>query len=198
MNIQDFYSLDSIYLKSNARLSSKELSVNEDLNGLFDEHRLIMGTYNNIEFPIKFVVEKGKKYEDLLDTFWVSLFLISDNFKNILEENSLTGWKAYPITIIDKKGVEISGYHGFSITGRSGSVDFKKSEIIEKQHVPNAPKAKYYKGLYVGLNKWDGSDFFLPESYFGIIISSKAANIINENKLTNIKTINLADVETLC
>ena len=96
---------------------------------------------------------------------------------------------------MDKKGQEIQGYHGLSIVGRCGKIDYSKSEIIEKRLVPNAPLGKYYKGSYVSLDEWDGSDFFLPEKYFGIIITSRAAEVLKRNKLTNIRLENLAEIE---
>jgi hypothetical protein len=46
------------------------------------------------------------------------------------------------------------------------------------------------------LDRWDGSDFFLPEKNFGIIITSKAADVLKRNKFTNIRLVNLTEVET--
>jgi hypothetical protein len=116
--------------------------------------------------------------------------------KVILEANAFTGWKTYSVQVLDKKGHEIQGYHGLSITGRCGKVDFSKSEIIEKRLVPHGPLGRYYKGLHVGLDKWDGSDFFLPQKYFGVIITSRVAEVFKIVKLTNIRLENLVEVET--
>lgn len=151
--------------------------------------------YEGISFPVIFKQEYGKKLQDILDTGWVSLFLISDKLKAVLEENALTGWKTFAVKVLDKKGQEIQGYHGLSIVGRCGKINYSKSEIIEKRLVPNAPLGKYYKGSYVSLDEWDGSDFFLPEKYFGIIITSRAAEVLKKNKLTNIRLENLAEIE---
>ena len=115
--------------------------------------------------------------------------------KNVLEQNNLTGWRTFPIQVIDKKGNEINGYHGLSITGRCGPIDYTKCEIIEKQRVPKGPLTNYYRGRYIGLDDWDGSDFFLPKDSFGVIITKKAANVIKKNKLTNVALENLADIE---
>jgi hypothetical protein len=62
--------------------------------------------------------------------------------------------------------------------------------------VPTGPLGKYYKGLYVDLDKWDGSDFFLPEGYYGTIITQKAAQIFKSNNVTNIKVKKLTEIET--
>lgn len=49
--------------------------------------------------------------------------------------------------------------------------------------------------MYVGLDDWDGTDFFLPKHYFGIMITTKAANVIKSHKLTNVELRNLAKIE---
>lgn len=196
MSIEKFYTFSSKLSSSTVQAHAISLSDKEDSTGLFDHHRLIQGVCNDISFPVIFKQEYGKKLEDVLDTGWPSLFLISDKLKGVLEESTLTGWKTFVVKVLDKKGQEIQGYHGLSITGRCGKIDYSKSEIIEKRLVPNAPLSKYYKGLHVGLDEWDGSDFFLPEKYFGIIITSRAAEVLKKNKLTNIRLENLAEIET--
>lgn len=200
MNIKEFYRLRSKLSSSTVQahpVGLKEFHpIDPNKKYLYDELKLIQGDYSGISFPVIFKQEYGKKLQDILDTGWASLFLISDKMKSILEENALTGWKAFEVKVLDKKGQEIQGYHGLSITGRCGKIDYSKSEIIEKRFVPNAPLGKYYKGLHVGLDKWDGSDFFLPEKYFGIIITSRAAEVLKKSKFTNIKLVNLGEIET--
>lgn len=88
------------------------------------------------------------------------------------------------------------GYNGLSITGRCGPINWDKCGIIEKRLVPAGPLGKYHKGLYVGLDQWNGSDFFIPNSRSGVIVSLRAANILKEKKLTNIELRNLSDIET--
>ena len=90
---------------------------------------------------------------------------------------------------------EILGYHGFSITGRCGPIDYKKAEICERQSVPTGPFYKVYKGLYVGLDKWDRSDFFIPNESMFFIVINKAAEILQKNKVTNLVLKNLSNVE---
>ena len=163
----------------------------------YDQDMLLLGNYSGIIFPVIFKQsEYGKKFQDVLDTGWAGFYLISDKMKSVLEDNHLTGWKTFAVKVLDKKGQAIEGYHGFSVTGRCGEIDYSKSEVIEKRLVPNGALGKFYKGLYVGLEKWDGSDFFLPEKYYGTIITSKAANILKQSKLTNIRMENLAEIET--
>lgn len=196
MNIDKFYTFSSKLTSSTVQAHAISLSNKEDNNGLFDQHRLIEGIFDDISFPVIFKQEYGKKLQDILDTGWPGLYLISYKMKAVLEDNSLTGCKTFDVKVLDNHEQEIRGYHGLSISGRCGKIDYGKSEIIEKRLVPNGPLGKYYKGLHVGLDKWDGSDFFLPEKYFGTIITSRTADILKKNKLTNIKLENLAEIET--
>lgn len=167
-----------------------------NINTLEEKNNIVSGLYDNINFPIIFKHTYGNKVGDILDTGSASLFLISDKLKNTLEKNNLTGWKTYPVQIFDKKGDKIQGYHGFSVTGRCGPVDYRKCEITEKRLAPEGPLIKHYKGLYIGLDKWDGSDFFIPEGTSGIKITQKAMNLLKTNKLTNLNCKNLMDYET--
>lgn len=196
MNINEYYMFSSKLSSNTVQVHALDMSSKEDSNGLFDQHRLIQGVYDGISFPVVFKQEYGKKLEDILDTGWVNLYLISDRMKTVLEKNALTGWKVFAVQVTDRKGGEIQGYYGLSITGRCGKIDYSKSEIIKKRLVPYAPLGTYYKGLHVGLDKWDGSDFFLPEKYFGTIITGRVAEILKKNKITNIRLENLTEIET--
>jgi hypothetical protein len=195
VKLNDFFSFDSNFKNSNIQVFATELDTIPDPLGdkISDHNQLIFGVYNEIHFPVIFEHKYGKNFFDILDTGWCSLFLISDRMKNILEGNQLTGWKIFSIKIYDKKRNEIFGYHGFSVMGRCVQLDYKKSEIIEKRMVPTGPVRKYYKG--VGIDGWDGADFFIPEETRHIIITKKAADILTKNKITNMRLENLADME---
>jgi hypothetical protein len=200
MDIKDFYRFGSKYTSSNVQVHSVGLKefypIDPDKKYSFDENRLIQGDYDGISFPIVYKQsEYGKKFQDVLDTGWTGLYLISDKMKTVFENNQLTGWKIFAVKVLNKQGEEIQGYHGLSITGRCGERDTSKSEIIMKQFVPNGPLIKYYKGLYVGLDKWDGCDFVLEEKTIGAIVTRKAADTLKKNKITNIRLENLADIE---
>ena len=193
MGINDFFTLDSKLLSST--FQARPINLKRDVDNNFQEWDLIKGNYAEIDFPVIFTQDHGKKLTDILDTGWPGLFLISDRLKKILEENKLVGWKTFPIKVYDKKKNEILGYHGFSITGRCGPIDYKKAEICERQSVPTRPFYKVYKGLYVGLDKWDRSDFFIPNESMFFIVTNKAAEILQKNKVTNLVLKNLSNVE---
>ncbi len=197
MDISHFYRLGSKLLMATIQAHPLNLNYTEDANRQDDVARLLLGNYKNITFPVVFKQSYGHQQRDVLDTGTAILLLISDKMKTVLEENNLTGWKTFPIHLLDKKGVEISGYHGWSITGRCGKIDYSKSEIIQKRLVPTGPLSDFYRGTFIGLDKWDGSDFFIPDKYYGIMVTDKATAILKKAKLSNLTFINLADTEII-
>ena len=62
--------------------------------------------------------------------------------------------------------------------------------------MPHGPIRKYYKGLYVGLDRWDGCDFFLPAQNLGIIVTQRVYETLKKDKVFNINLVNLAEIET--
>lgn len=184
MDINQFYSM-AAYSSFTACCMDDSLT-NEDC------WNLEYGNYEGIKFPVYFKHSYGsKKLLDILTTdgvFW----LISEKMKNLLEKNRITGWKTYPIQLFYKRMEPIEGYYGFSITGRCGPIDFSKSEVVSCDRVDNCV-AKELKGVYIGLNKWDGSDFINPmiPKVRMTIVTQKVVDALSGFK--QIKFINLKD-----
>ena len=185
MEMKDFFDFMSQPASKTVQAHSTDKTI--------DHLKLIKGNFQGTTFPITFKQEYGNKLYDILDTGYAGFFLISEKMKTVLEENNLTGWKVFPIKLYDRKGNEITGYHGFSVIGHSGPTSYEKSEIIEKRLVPNGPLCRYYKG--VTLDNWDGSDFFTPEGTYETFITRKAADILKKNKISNMYLENLAEAE---
>ena len=196
MEINRFYNLRSKLLSSTFQAHPKNLKRTNDLCGDSSYAKcLIKGLYDGIEFPIIFEQKYGSKLLDILDTGPASLYLISNKFKKVLIDHEFTGWKVFDVEVFDKRGQQVFGYTGLSVTGRCGPIDYSKSQIIEKQLVPNGKPIKYYKGQHVGLNTWDESDMFLPEGNTGIVITQEVSNAMKSSKLSNVVLQNLADFE---
>ncbi|HTB06192.1 MAG TPA: hypothetical protein VK806_04495 [Bacteroidia bacterium] len=158
--------------------------------------KLVGGDFESFEFPIVFKHTHGIKMGDLLHTQWPSLYLISNRIEKLLAENNVTGWKTFPIKIFGKKGEEVLGYNGFSVIGRSNSkVIYDNSKIIEKRFVSNGPLCRFYKGIDMDMSKWDGSDFFMPDSITTIYATSKVYTVLSENWTTNVSMKKLSDNE---
>src|ERR1700761_161521 len=161
MDIKNYYTFGSKL--SSTTFQAHPLGLSFKKGGIGDIEKLTLGNYYKIHFPVKFKQEYGDKLHDILDTGTAIMYLISDRMRDVLEENQLTGWKAFPIQLYDKQQNEVKGYQGLSITGRCGSVNYNKSEIVSKSMINNGPISRYYRGFYIGLEDWDGSDFFLSK-----------------------------------
>jgi hypothetical protein len=158
---------------------------------------LTRGNYQHISFPVIFKHSMGKKkLTDLVDTGHPSFFLISDRFKKLLEDNQITGWKTYPIVLLEKNGQEISGYHGFSVIGSCFPEDYSQSKVIEYRYVEKGPLVKHYKGYRVVPN--GNFDFFIPPRTIGFYISEKAAVLLTKNKITNLELLDIKEEEVRC
>ena len=190
----DFFEFKSRFASSTVQVGAVSLRDPATV-GELDEDRLSMGDYSGIVFPVVFRHEYGRKWCDVLDTGTPTLMLISERIKGLLEEHGLTGWGTFAVRILGKKGSEVFGYHGFSTLGRCGPVDCTQGEVIEKRLVPTGPLVRYRRGLHVGVDRWDGSDFCLPENYLGTIVTRRAAEVLKASKLTNVELNNLADME---
>jgi len=186
--INNFYSFSAKF--SNIPICVKCLEVNMD-----NYQNLIKGNFNDFNFPLIFKQISGKKLTDILNPSMISMYIISDKLKLLLEENNITGWKSYPAVINGKNGEQVKGYNGFSVTGKCGTTDYSKSKIIQKRYVENGPLVDKYLGKYIGFDKWDGSDIFIEENTLRIIITKKVADIFKKNKITNYEITNLAEYE---
>ena len=188
-----FFNFGSKLLSST--IQAHAVGIKRGENEANEHWKLIKGNYTGIESPITFKQAYGKKLTDILDTGWPSLLLISSRMKGILESHNLTGWKTFPLKLYDKNEVEVSGYYGFSVTGKCASINYGKSEIIEKRLVPTGPICKFYKGISIDVDKWDKSDFFAPEGSFSLFVTQKAAEILKKNKITNLRLEAVTEIE---
>lgn len=165
-----------------------DIFVKALIEGDFSENRNIhwhlgWGEYlDDIPFPIVFHQRDsdGKKFRDVMPMrFSPWMFLISNKFKSVLEENNISGWKDYPVEVYDKKGNPILGYSGFSITGRGGEMEGASSpkwkEICDSRQRP-----RYHP------KQWDGSDIFRINPAY-LVISKKLKDILIENKITGVE-----------
>ena len=176
-----------------------ENAINNNLYGPTSgreiHHQLLYGDENGsypeyIDFPVVYRHEEGKKMRDMLDMrFDGHCFLISDRMKQMMEENNITGWKSYPVLIYDKKGNEINGYHGFTVTGRGGEMRFliPPSEIFSD----NSCQCIHWEQ-----KQWDGSDIFRIRPNY-LIVTERTMRLFKKNKITSPYFSPLSDSVTI-
>ena len=188
MNLNGLFTFGSAFSQTPVCVSNKGLDWDTNC-------RIVKGDYTGVVLPIELEQISGRKWTDILNPCSVGMYFVSKRFIDLLYQNNITGWRTYPIIIMDKDGKEVSDYIGFSIIGKCGAIDYTKSEVSEKRRVPEGPLNRYYRGLYVGMNEWDGTDFFIPKGTLHIIVTNKVVEVIKNHKITNIVLKSLADYE---
>lgn len=194
--MQQFYDFDSCnYLTTFYAIAEIVSRLREA--DLFDRARafttaLQWGDYSNndISFPIVFRENRhysGKRMRDILDNRSVSYFLISDRFKEALEQSGITGWKCYPIKIYDKKGNVVEGYNGFSVTGRAGKMQKYDTPPAELGYTPDSC------GYYFDYHSWDGSDIFNTTGSNFLIVTERFIDMLKKYKITACQYTRLTD-----
>lgn len=180
-NIEDykFYCFSSCnYLTSFYATCEYNPPAGSNLNWFKFHHALHDGNYDlpGLEFPVIFKQDSdsGKKFPDILDFRDIIAYLFSDRFVEALKAEGITGWKTYPIQIFDKKGNEIKGYNGISITGSCGDLGFQEFDA-------NGDPLPASWGF--DLNTWDGSDMFQAKNRSGYYVTNKVIKMLVKYKL---------------
>ena len=155
--------------------------------------KLIMGNIDEMKVPLQYWIRGGRQYKDVLDTPWLSAYVISDRFRQILEDNNVTGWKSYPVELLDKYDKRISGYNGFCIVGRSGPMNPKGALGDMVGRVPDAELQPYKNGWF-DVDTWDGSDIFLLGNSRWIIITERVYKLLKKEKVASIECVRVSDL----
>lgn len=144
--------------------------------------QLCWGEYlSDTQFPIVFhpCNYSGKQLRDVVSLRYGSfVFLISDKFKSVLEDNEVTGWKSYPVEIYGKKGEKVLGYNGFSVIGRGGALEGAYS--AEWDEICKKPFLHYRFG------QWDGSDIFRIYPAY-LMITKRVKDLLIGADITGVK-----------
>jgi hypothetical protein len=163
----------------------------------FDGVKLLRGELN-VNMSFRFAYHFGTKVYDLVAIGWAGIYLLSDKVINLLREHQITGWITYSTILYDKKDKEIEGYSLFSVTGRSGPIDWAKSEkFVKDPYVPGGGRADMLRGVYFDLDTWDGSDIFLADGTLYTFVTQKVRDLLVKNKVTNILLERVTEIETI-
>lgn len=170
--------------------------------GLFGEdsgreihNQLMFGDFDTKEypsyiyFPVSFHQSEGKVLREALDMRALHPILISDNLQNILADNQITGWRSYPVLVYDKKGNEIPGYNGFTVTGRGGEVKF----LMDKDRIPYDNRKPF---IQWDKSQWDGSDFFWAKPLY-LFATKRVQDVFKREKIKYLRLSPLSDYLTI-
>lgn len=146
--------------------------------------------------PLKLRYKMGGQPADVMRSTLVSVFVISDRLKRLMESCEFTGWCTYNVEVKDKEGRLLPGYSGFCIKGHAGDRDLARAEVIEKP-----PKAadgiphEVYKGYFFRDDVWDGKDFCMV-GYAGMkVVTERVVKAFKKAKIFNVKFTPLTEVE---
>lgn len=165
MNI-NFYRFNGAYKKGAVRIAP--LAKYNTLKILDDDTELNAETV--------FQVKVGVKMFDIIQFFDSMSFAISEKVKDLLEANNVTGWKCFKIKI---EGIN-ENYYAFQNLAKAGPI--LNLEAINNYEAENRE---------FDLNTWDGSDVFNLENTLLNVITLRVKNILEENKVTNIRILPL-------
>jgi hypothetical protein len=123
--------------------------------------------------------------------------IIQEKILELFIASNFTGWSTYSVEVYDKCNKLVPNYYGLAITGRCGSINYDKSEIIYKE-LPSG-SFPHLKGVYFPVTTWDGSDFFMevPDTMglqMGtIFVTEKVVRTFNKENVTNIKFVKITE-----
>lgn len=139
---------------------------------------------------------RGGQVSDILWSSLTRITCISDRVVHILTSEQVTGWGTYPVVVYDRKGNQLPGYHGFSVTGPALPHVRSHSRIISKPRAtlagPGLPE-DLYQGLFFEEEKWDGSDFFLVRN--GETVTNRVRVLFKRHRISNALFTPLLSVE---
>jgi len=188
MKYNGFYKFDTRFVKSPITVKNDNLTFEQ-------ANMLSRGDYKSFQFPINFNVISGKKWLPVLNPPSVGLYILKKDIVENLEAHQIKGFASFEVLIVDQNGEVNNDYCGFSIIGKSGKIEFTKSQIIEKK--TGEGYSKYYRGLFPNMDTWDHSDIFRPVDSLFVIMSEKAKKIFDKYEKTNLDFVTLNDVELM-
>ncbi len=162
---QEFYKFD-------AKISYGRSSVTIEADTEFDTLAHIDKSSELLK-KNSFRVIKGKKWLDILPFNNSTHFAISDRFKQIIDDNNLTGLKTFPISI---QGHTEKCYNALIITSIAGAI--QNLEQLNNYEEEN---------IRFDLDTWDGSDFFTLKDTLIFACTKQVAELLKKHKLTNLE-----------
>lgn len=137
--------------------------------------------------PIMFLPHLGRIPTDLVSASSAMVSLISEKFRRILVEHSISGWRTFPAEVYGADGKLLPGYHGLAIAGRCGEIDETKSRLTNVKLPGMVRPMRMITGMFFVPESWDGSDIFLSPGKGFKFCTERVAEIIKEAKITNVR-----------
>ena len=128
----------------------------------------------------------GWKTKDLIWTTYVAVVIVSERVVDLLTSNGFTGWKIYPVKVLDKFGNDLTGYVGLSVVGRCGPFLDERSGRTMKQFPARMREVRV--GRFFDESTWDGSDFCMSTNNYGFIfVHERVKECFERSHVTNVE-----------
>jgi hypothetical protein len=146
--------------------------------------------------PVRLDHQMGRYLNDVVWTGLTGIVLASDRMIALLRDGGFTGWQIYPVLLFGKRSENIGGYHGLSVAGRCGPIDWSRSpKEWRGPLVPNGDKLQVHCGLFFKKDEWDGSDIFLARDSAITIVTEHLRQALQHLKMRNVSFERLTESE---
>jgi len=150
----------------------------------------------HVSEPVALEQFMGGKPRDILGSGHAALFLVSDKFVEVLQEQQFTGWRTYSVVVHATDTRRVGDYRGFAVTARCGQVRQSEPIILP----PRSEKGRAVpgrRGLYFDPASWDGSDIFAPPTTGHVFVLERVRDAIKRARLTNVTFDRVTEVEDI-
>ncbi len=145
--------------------------------------------------PIGLRPMSGSLAADLMGTTWAVVNLMSDSLTRLLSSAAPEGWYPFPVELQLRGGEPLTGYHGLSITGRTGPIRQDLSVDAILPPVPGGQAVPGMRGWCFDPQSWDGSDVFSPEGAAAFCVTEAVADVLLTSGLTGMRIERMSEIE---
>jgi hypothetical protein len=144
---------------------------------------------------LAFKRHSGKQVTDLLATTYAVLFLVSERFRRLLRDSSVTGWATLPVMVEGLAATAPPHHELFLVTGRCGPLDNSRSPRVWRDSpVPGGKPYQTWVGLYFDPGTWDGSEIFCPDGSGHVFVVGRVRDVLADN-VSNVRFRPILSVE---
>jgi hypothetical protein len=148
--------------------------------------------------PFPFLQASGWKLHDIVYSRSLLPFLLSPRAQEVLAGEGFRGFAFREAEIELKGGDRVGDYAALAVSGRAGAIDVSLSERITiPPQAAGGIAMDGIRGLYFGLDKWDGSDVFSPHGAFTVIVTDAVREAVTAAGLTNFEFLPVIDYEQI-
>jgi len=110
--------------------------------------------------------------------------VFSSRFITALNESCISGWSTYQVVLYDSSEHVVEGYHGLSVIGVCGNIDYSRSLMSQRDYPTGMHPS--YRGYYFDESTWDGSDVFMASGSGHRFATESFRSVVDVNNITGL------------